>query len=251
MHDPDQGFPLRNLEKKTALSVRSDSSRKPSLVNPEADYQIPQRVWSNWTPASGRRELKRELTVTERRIEAHRATELTMGLHPFTHDERKGIDFALSRMLGGFQRHLDVAPIVDVLLDLLREFPAWAILDGCTKIASDQHGLNPPFNPNFGPSDNQIFQVIAGVVAPYRLKLKQAQDLLSAPVERPAQETKPLQTWEEVKAEMVKRGMNFPGEKRHHESPGAVMAKYGLSQEAWDAIPDYDQKKHTSDGRNE
>lgn len=238
MRDPDQGYPIRNLERKTALSVRTASSRKPLLVNPEADYQIPARVWSNWTPASGRRELCRELTVTERKIEAHRATELTQGLRPFTSDEREAVDFALSRMLGGFQRHLDVNPFVDALLDLLREFPAWAIIDGCTKITQDQHSLTPPFNPNFGPSDNQVYQVVAGVVVPYRIKLTQAQALLSAPVEQKVEDDGPRETWEEAKADLARKGFQFSEKPKANEIATSVIAKLGISQAEWDAIPD-------------
>jgi hypothetical protein len=250
MHDPDQGFPIRNHGRKTALSVRTESNRKPSLVNRELDCQVPASVWSTWIPANGPRAIIRELTIGERAICENRANEFSRGLLPFTADEREGVDYALSTMIGGFQRHLEMGPIVDVLLDVLREFPAWAILDGCTKITSDQHGLNPPFNPNFGPTDNQVYQVIAGIVAPYRQKLTKIQNLLSAPVEQKPEDPPPSQTWEETKAELAARGMNFAGEKRHYETANTVMAKHGVSQEAWDALPNYDQKKHTSEGRN-
>lgn len=141
-------------------------------------------------------------------------------------------------MLAGFQRHLDVDPFVEVLLHLLREFPAWAIIDGCTKITRDQHDLNPPFNPNFGPTDNQIYQVVAGIVAPYRQKLTRIQNLLSAPVEEEAENTGPRQTWDEAKDELRARGFKFGDEPKVTETAGTVMAKYGVSQADWDAIPD-------------
>lgn len=237
MHDPDQGFPIRSPEKKTALSVRTGSNRKPSLVNRELDYQVPGSLWSTWIPANGPRAITRELTVEERAICETRANEFSRGLLPFTADEREGVDFALSGMIGGFQRHLDMAPIVDVLLVVLREFPAWAILEGCTKITRDQHGLNPPFNPNFGPTDNQVYQVVAGIVAPYRQKLAKVQSLLVAPVEQATGETAPRQTWEEAKAELADRGMKFADGTQHGETAEKVMTKLGLSHAEWDAIP--------------
>src|SRR5262245_18744662 len=73
MYDQDQGYPIRKEPKKPALPAPCGSPVKPALVNREADYQIPTSVWSNWTPASGRRELKRELTLAERGTAARRA----------------------------------------------------------------------------------------------------------------------------------------------------------------------------------
>lgn len=245
MYDPDQGYPTRTAdphEKKTALSVRSDLPGKPALVNRELDYQVPANVWSTWTPQNGQRALCRELTVEERAICEYRAREFKLGLLPFTADQRNAVDSALSRMLGGFNRHLDVGSFVEVMLDLLREFPAWAILDGCTKITHDQHGLNPPFNPNFGPTDNQVCQVVAGVVAPYRQKLARVQNLLSAPVEEKSEDIAPRQTWEEAKAELRQRGMEFGDEPKSVETAETIMKRHGISQEQWDAIPDLPKK---------
>src|SRR5262249_29222092 len=44
------------------------------------------------------------------------------------------------------------------------------------------------------------------------------------------------QSWEEVKAELEAKGFTF-GKKRQIETADQVMAKYGVSREAWDALP--------------
>ncbi len=240
MRDPDQGYPIRqepDKSRKTALSVRCELPAKPEIVNQAADYQIPARMWSNWTPANGPREIRREMTTVERRIVAHRAMELTGALRPFMQDQRNAVDVALSRMIGGFQRHLEVGSIVEVLLDVLREFPAWAIVEGCLRLTKDQHSLNPPFNPNFGPSDNQIYQVVAAVALPYQRRLAQAEALLSAPVEKPAEDSRPKETWAQTKAYLEAHGFTFGKDKQPIDTPEQVMSKFGLSKEAWDAIP--------------
>ncbi len=48
------------------------------------------------------------------------------------------------------------------------------------------------------------------------------------------------QTMEELRAEMRARGLNMGGVQPHRETPGSVMAKLGLTQEEWDALPDAD-----------
>jgi len=49
----------------------------------------------------------------------------------------------------------------------------------------------------------------------------------------------PGQTIEEVRAEMRARGLPMGGMAgAHHETPATVKAKYGLTDEQWDAIPD-------------
>lgn len=118
--------------------------------------------------------------------------ELTDALMPLDGMGREVADSALSIMIGGFTRHLTGANAegtVEVLLHKLRCFPAWAIVEACDRITEGRHGLNPPFNPNFGPSDAQIFTVIESVVTPYRKALDGAEALLEAPIEAPARST--------------------------------------------------------------
>lgn len=48
----------------------------------------------------------------------------------------------------------------------------------------------------------------------------------------------PKQTMEELRAEMAARGVHMRGPVAHKETAASVMAKTGLTQEQWDAIPD-------------
>ncbi len=49
----------------------------------------------------------------------------------------------------------------------------------------------------------------------------------------------PVQTVEEIRAEMRERGFPMGGmANQHRETPETVRAKLGLSREQWDAIPD-------------
>jgi hypothetical protein len=47
---------------------------------------------------------------------------------------------------------------------------------------------------------------------------------------------RPSQTVEEVRAEMRARGLSM-GDKVHTETPETARAKFGLTQEQWDALP--------------
>jgi hypothetical protein len=51
-------------------------------------------------------------------------------------------------------------------------------------------------------------------------------------------ESKSKQTYAEFKAEMEARGMPIDGKKVHGETAAKVMARFEISQEQWDAIPD-------------
>jgi hypothetical protein len=62
---------------------------------------------------------------------------------------------------------------------VLREFPAWAITQACRKIVCGETKLDRRFAPN----DTEIFDVVAGVVRPYRENLGQAKAMLDAPVD--------------------------------------------------------------------
>jgi hypothetical protein len=58
-------------------------------------------------------------------------------------------------------------------------------VEACDRINEGWHGLNSPFNPNFGPSDLQIFEVAEGVVAPHWKALDAAEALLEDGRARP------------------------------------------------------------------
>ncbi len=79
------------------------------------------------------------------------------------------------------QQGNDACAVVDVTMAVLREFPAWAIAQACRKIVCGETKLDRRFAPN----DTEIFDIVAGVVRPYRENLRQAKALLDAPVDEP------------------------------------------------------------------
>src|SRR4051812_31913430 len=78
-------------------------SGPPRLLDKTADYMIPARVWSNWKPAHGLREITRALTTAERSAAQRRVAELEAGLLPFDFQERDVVDSALHGMFAGFR----------------------------------------------------------------------------------------------------------------------------------------------------
>lgn len=159
--------------------------KKPRLLDQECDHEIPARVFSAWKPTIGAREIIRALEDDERRKVSDRARELREGLDAYSNDDGDLIEAMILAVLGGF-RSLRARDGQDAEVDaravrhILREFPLWAISDGCARIACGQADLDPRFPPN----DPQIYEVVAGIVKDYRKALATAEALLSAPVEQ-------------------------------------------------------------------
>lgn len=192
MQDFSKAMPavMANIEAaRTSLPAVSVSSEKPAqrpaLVNRDTDLEIPQRVFGAWTPEGGHRELRRPLTDVERAAVQRRKIELSDGLRAFGDLERGLVDGALSVMLGGFrsmrQMGENAESIVTVLMHVLREFPCWAIGRACDMIVSGEAALDPTWPPN----DAQVYQLVAGIVSPYRKTLTLVEGLLAAPVDVP------------------------------------------------------------------
>lgn len=163
----------------------------PPAWDREADIEIPQRVLGAWTPAGGVRELRRALTPAERETVAARAQALADALHPYTVSERTQVEIAIGGMLAGFrsmrQIGADGEAVVIVMCNVLRDFPPWAIAQGCIAIAQgravDEEGK--PLDRRWPPNDAQVYAVVAEIVRVHRKNLAQAQGLLVATVEAP------------------------------------------------------------------
>src|SRR5262249_17810030 len=132
---------LANREKQqtSALSVSSPAV-KPAVSAPEADCEIPNRLWSSWTPDVGPRAIIRAFEESEKAALTARKNELEIGLQPIGKEgsaDRELADGTLTAMISGF-RSMRLTPDqlearVRLLLMVLAEFPAWAIADGCQK----------------------------------------------------------------------------------------------------------------------
>src|SRR5262245_22031018 len=68
------------------------SPEKPPIVNEIADCIIPVSLWSNWTPSSGKREIRRPMTAEERACVSGRAAELRHKLQPYSDQDRDAVD---------------------------------------------------------------------------------------------------------------------------------------------------------------
>lgn len=259
-YDQDQGYPIRREEPKeptnlgtavakfvAKLAAGEVSQHTPSRLpavqprefNHHTDQQIPEILWSNWVPAIGKREIKRALTDTERTALVQRKTELAEGLRAYLPSDADNVDADLGALLGGFRsmRHegIDVEAVLAVLRHVLRDFPLWAISEGCRRIVMNEAGLDPRWPPN----DAQIHAVVKAVVRPYQIKLIAVTDLLTARIENQSipEEDLPKETWEETKADLARRGFSFGEKPKPTENAWDVRNKYGISQAAWDAIP--------------
>ena len=184
MYDPEQGYPIRGQEpmdlgtalgravaKIAAGEVSPHSPCNLPAVQPsewnDADSVIPARVWSNWIPSIGRRELKRALTADERGLLERRKADLIEGMRPYLpSSDRDEFNSILGGLLGGYRsmRHEgeDVEAVLAVLQHVLRDFPLWAISEGCRRIVMNEAGLDPRWPPN----DAQIHAVVKAVVEP-------------------------------------------------------------------------------------
>jgi len=162
----------------------------PAWFDRETDVEMPNRLFSAWQSALGPRQVRRALTVSERgKLEA-RAAALSAGLIPFSRDQEGLVDAEIAAMFNGFrsmrQQGEDVAFTVEVTRRVLREFPLWAIAEGCMAIAQRRAVTNPPLDARWPPNDGQIFEVVAGVVKHHRKALSTVTALLEATVEPPA-----------------------------------------------------------------
>lgn len=162
---------------------------RPKLLDRETDFELPRKLWENWIPANGKRSIVREFTDAERAAVQRRHTELSQGLEPYLPQQRDRIRAPLHAMLGGFrslrESGEDAETAVEVLLAVLRDFPAWAIEEACMRIARRDIDIDPPLDRRWAPSDSQIYAVVTAIVQPFRKALATAQALLDAPVALP------------------------------------------------------------------
>lgn len=162
---------------------------RPKVLDREADIDLPRKLWENWIPANGKRAIVRAFTDAERGCVQRRHAELTHGLEPFLPQQRDRIRAPVHAMLGGFrslrESGEDAETAVEVLLAVLRDFPAWAIEEACIRIARRDIDIDPPLDRRWAPSDSQIYAVVSAIVQPFRKALATAQALLDAPVALP------------------------------------------------------------------
>jgi hypothetical protein len=181
--------PAARVARATAPLPSIGPAVRPKLLDQEADFELPRKLWERWIPAKGKRAIVRAFTDAERDCVQRRYAELTRGLEPFLPQQRDRIRAPLHAMLGGFrslrESGEDAETAVEVLLAVLRDFPAWAIEEACIRIARRDIEIDPPLDRRWAPSDSQIYAAVSAIVQPFRKALTTAQALLDAPVALP------------------------------------------------------------------
>jgi len=168
-----------------ALPAKRDANGLPVRLDQECDIALPRQLFAAWIPDTGPRAIVRALSADERAKVEARATALEDALKPFTRNDEHAVRASINGLFSGYRamRQLgdDARAVVDVTIAVVREFPAWAIAQACRMIVCGETKLDRRFAPN----DTEIFDIVAGAVRLYRENLRQARELLDAPVDEP------------------------------------------------------------------
>jgi hypothetical protein len=143
-------------------------------------------------------------------------------------EERDIIESAVARMFAGFRAmrsDADPEATTRITLHALREFPAWAIQEGCRRVSCDEAGLDVRYPPN----DAELCRICRKVVEPYQARLRNANELLSAPVEAP-EPPRPTRAAIEAIGRPVgelrvdeRRQLRLPGDGKHWQRIAAEL----------------------------
>lgn len=217
------------------LPAKAGPFGPPRLVDRDADYVIPARVWSNWIPAVGARSIIRELKSDERAALTRRESELSTALVAYPPLDEHRVIAAISSMLGGYRsmRHQDgdAVAILDGTRRVLAEFPAWAIERGCLMI---QQGVTV-LDRRYAPNDAEIYAVVLDVVKPYRDALRTVAGVLAAPIEPPPPKVDPIRRDQLVAEARKSLGIppeGFPGRPGYAQRVAEDLARRRQSASA-------------------
>lgn len=170
----------------------------PAVFVMQTDRTIPDSTWAGFTASGERRKLRRPLTPEERRLLEWRVASLRPHLAGFARpgDEDAVIE-ALAGMFGSFSSMRDVegaavSRLASTMV-LLEEFPAWGIIETCASIrmrgyTTLKDGV-PITERRWPPSDPDLHHAVAAHVQPRAMALRNAEQLLAAPVEPQIEET--------------------------------------------------------------
>ena len=219
--------------------TRYDASNLPAEIDRVADIDIPRRVWSALIIDGVPREIVRPLTLDERCALEVRVARLAPAMRPFSELDADSVAQALADMYSSFpsMRHAgaDALGRVDTAMRVaLVNFPAWAIEEACRSIQVNGYERCEDgrcwIEKNWPPSDAGIVVVVERIVKRRADALKQAKDLLAAPVE-PRIEQRRL-TREEIEAK-IGRKLTVPGgDGKHMERVNAELAARKAAREA-------------------
>lgn len=134
------------------------------------------------------RQLRRAITEDERAALEARRDELAPALAGYAGTvERNRVALALTEMFGGYtsmrQTDEDAVGKVDSVMNLLREFPAWAIEKACRDIRRNGVWRDGKFDTRWPPNDSEIVAAVRDARRLIGDQYDSAVNLLAASVE--------------------------------------------------------------------
>ena len=165
-----------------AKQAKRDADGLPEQFNRLVDLELPQRLIC-WRLDHGPVELRRAMRPDERAAVEVRCAALEIALQPHGDEDRADIEAAIAAMFSGFrsmrQAGEDAEAAIAITRAVLRDFPAWAIVAGCLKIARHETKCDPRFAPN----DAELVDVVRALVKSYREAFEAASLLIGATVQ--------------------------------------------------------------------
>jgi hypothetical protein len=192
---------MEKLKLPEAVTVSRTSSRNsvmvrqptigrnlPEITNPQTDIELP-RLWSAWVPVSGARTIRRSLTDNERAALVARRDALLPFVSGYLDEERDQIAVSIGGMFGGYrsmrQDDRAAAAIIAGTLNLVREFPAWAIVKACDSIR--RNGIWKPatmkYDRTWPPNDAEIIAAVRDELRLIEPQYRRVASMLTAEVE--------------------------------------------------------------------
>lgn len=192
------GLPQRAAAGATQPSPQSyatalETIAMPPVANRLTDAVIPSHVFSSWIEAGKARQLRRPLTERERFDVERRRDEVEPAVRPFNrHEDGDRVALALVEMYGGFPSMRggedEAMGRVDAAMNILAEWPAWAIQKACMAIRrngvwrKDRNG-EFKFDRQWPPSEAELVDAVRTEARLYRDTYDRCVALLTATVE--------------------------------------------------------------------
>lgn len=214
--------------------IKFTKDTAPPNYEPYADRQIPDKVWCHWTDDGKPRMLTRQLTQTERVVIERRAIQLEAAILPFHESETDDVAIALADLFGSYtssrQKGDDVLAKVASCIQVLAEFPAWAIEATCMNIRKTGYRVDGRLEQTFAPSDAQLFGAVEEFLSLRKKHAQAARALLEASVQpqAPAPVTPVEASLEDFHKRMGKSEEETIGEKQERERRRKAMLKGNL-----------------------
>lgn len=203
-----------------------------------------------WRGDDGTVESLRLPSEAERHHLEKRLATLKAMLTPCAHsrDGQVRAGAAIADMLTGFTslREVDRRGLVAGLVTDLQSLPAWAIETACTRV---RRAEVPGLSLDFAPSSPRLFAVVKAELEPIAAERQRIVETLAL---RPKHE--PTEQERQRAAESAQRWLDrtdprarsLAGDETPAETIDEMLARHGVSREAFDAIPQAPERDHAA-----